>query len=82
MKTLLATVAASGLALAQPAAAATRSYESLPQAGAQVAPADRIGTPVDEAEANGRGLPIWVILLIFAAVAAAIAASTGSKSPG
>jgi len=81
-KTLLAALAVSGLALAQPAAAATRSFESLPKAGAPVDSAARVATVTGESETLVGGLPIWLIFLVFAAFTAAVAASTGDKSPG
>ena len=82
MRAFIAAVAVSTLALAQPAAAATRSFESLPKSGVEAAPAERVASITDQAEANGGALPIWLIILIFGSVAAFIALITGDKSPG
>jgi hypothetical protein len=50
-KALLASLAVSSLVLAQPAAAATRSYESMPAAGVQASAAvDRTGAAIGENE--------------------------------
>ena len=70
VRNALATVAVASFALAQPAAAATRSYESLPQSGIQ----ERGSATVADSEAlhgAGNGL---IILLVFAAILAAMAA--------
>ena len=81
-KTLLATLAVSALVLSQPAAAATRSFESVPAQGAKSAvAAERLGSITSESE-EVAGRNIWLILVVFGIVAAIIAATTGSKSPG
>lgn len=75
VKNTFAAVAVASFALAQPAAAATRSYESLPQSGVQQASVERAGAAVQDADqvhgGIGGGL---IILLIFAALLAAAAA--------
>lgn len=86
-KTLIASLAVASLAVSQPLAAATRSYESVPSQGVQAAaPADRAGSIGAEAEAM-RGSPMIVILLVFGLLAALLAVSSGSgnntgRSPG
>ena len=82
-KTLLASLAVASLALAQPVSAATRSFQSLPESGAQSArAADRTGAYADESD-ELRGRPILAIVLVFGAVAALIlAVSGGNMSPG
>ncbi len=79
-KSILASLAAAGVVLAQPAAAATRSYESVPAAGLTVADrADSIGA---DSEAL-RGKSILPIVLVFAILAALLAlAGSGSNGPG
>jgi len=80
-KTLLASLALASLAAAQPVAAATRSADSLPQAGAQpVTSADRAGSIVGESEEIGSSI-IWIIAL-FAIVGVIVIATSGNKSPG
>lgn len=76
VKNSFAAVAVASFALAQPAAAATRSYESLPQSGIeQPLSADRAGAAVQDAEQVHGGLGGGlIILLIFAALVAAAAA--------
>ena len=73
-KTFLATVAVLGLAIAQPAAAATRSYESLPAKGVQSADVQRTSAAVAESEATSGENNLW---MIFIAVV-----TGGNKSPG
>jgi len=80
-KTLLGALAVSSLVLAQPAAAATRSYESLPKAGAST-PAERVASVTGQSEAAVGALPIWLIILVFGSFAAFIAAISDNKSPG
>jgi len=81
-KTLLASLAVVGLAFAQPVAAATRSYESLPAKGVQSADVERTGSVVAEAEATA-GNNLWLIFAGLALTVLLIAvASGGSKSPG
>ena len=81
-KTLFASMALASLALAQPASAATRSSDSLPQRGVQATQSvERVGAIADEAE-DLRGRRALVIILIAAVIAALILAATGGKSPG
>ena len=69
-KTFVASLAVAGLIVAQPLAAATRSYESLPAHGVQSAqPADRVGSIGTEADAL-TGSPVLVIVLIAGVLAA------------
>jgi hypothetical protein len=84
-KSLLALLAVGGLVVAQPALAATRSYESLPASSAAV-PADRSASIVTESEAL-RGSPVIPIVLVAVILAALLALSGGSgatpgQSPG
>jgi hypothetical protein len=81
-KTLLASLAVAGLAIAQPLSAATRSADSLPQRSTQsMAVADRAGSLADESEEmrGKRVIPIALIALILAAI---ILAAGGGKSKG
>lgn len=86
-KTLIASLAVASLALSQPVAAATRSYDSLPSQGVQSSvPADRAGSIAGETEAM-RGSPMIIILLVFGVLAALLALSSGGgnntgRSPG
>jgi hypothetical protein len=83
MKTLLAALAVSSLALAQPAAAATRSSDSLPKNGVQASiSTDRVGAITEETDSIRRGTPILLIILLFGSVAALVALLTGHKSAG
>jgi hypothetical protein len=77
VKNVLATVAVASFALAQPAAAATRSYQSLPQSGIQQpVAAERSAAAVADSEAFRGGLGNGlVIILIFGALLAAFAAA-------
>ena len=82
-KTILATLALSSLALAQPAAGATRSFESLPDQGAQsTAAVERVGSIGAEDEAGRGAGRAWIIVLAAVLVALLIALSGGNKSPG
>ena len=82
MKTLLASMAVASLAMAQPASAATRSVDSLPQTGVQSAsPSARVGSIAGESE-EIRGRPVIAIVLLFVVLAALILALSGNKSPG
>ena len=80
--TLLASIAASSLVLAQPAAAATRSSESVPASGIFAVDGQRVGAAVGESEEQRRR-GLW---LIFATLGLAalliILLDGGSKSPG
>ena len=78
-KTILASLAVSALALAQPAAAATRSYESIPATGV-TAPA-RAGAAVEDADSL-RGAPVVPIVITFVVLAAIILLLSGGKSNG
>ena len=81
-KTLLASLALAGLVAAQPASAATRSADSLPQVGAQPATsADRAGSIVGESEELGRPL-VWIVVLFLIVGRIIIIATGGIKSPG
>jgi hypothetical protein len=80
-KTLLASLALASLVVAQPASAATRSADSLPQTSAQPATsADRAGSIVGESEELGRPI-IWIIALA-AIIGVIIIATSDSDSPG
>lgn len=77
VKNSLTALAVASFALAQPAAAATRSFESLPTSGIQQpVSAERASAAVQDAEqihgGIGSGL---VIVLVFAALLAAFAAA-------
>ena len=62
----------SGFVLAQPAAAATRSYQSLPTSGIQQ-PLDRTAAAIGEAdELHGAGSAL-IIILVFGGLLAALA---------
>lgn len=82
-KTLLAALAVSSLVLAQPAAAATRSYDSLPKSGVQATTTspDRVGADVGETDDLNSTMTIFVIILLFAGVGGLIAATTGESPP-
>lgn len=69
--TVLASLSAATLLLAQPAAAATRSASSLPEVGAKVSAVDaRVGSPVREGEgAVGGGSAVLYLALLAAAAA-------------
>ena len=70
--TLLASLSAATLVLAQPAAAATRSASSLPQPGAKVEAVDaRLGSPLGTSEriaGNTEVLMLLALILLGAAV--------------
>ena len=86
LKTILASTAAAGLLVAPIAAQAnTRAID----AGVSLAPmADlaRQGSPVGSAEQLDGSIPEWLLVLIFAAIAAGIIivieSSEGDASPG
>lgn len=84
-KTLTAMAIAS-LAVAQPAAAATRSANALPSQTTQIEAIDRAAAPVTNAEEAGAGVPLALLIGLFGAVAIAIIAITESSgdsdSPG
>jgi hypothetical protein len=69
--TVLASLSAATLLLAQPAAAATRSASSLPQPGAKIEAVDaRVGSPIGARQnvAAGSAQFLWLVALIgFAA---------------
>ena len=83
MKKLVASLAVATLVVAQPAAAATRSAESLPSHGLQsTQAAERTGAITAENE-DLKGSPIIVIGLVFLILAALLLlAGSGSDSPG
>ena len=83
-KMLISALAASSMALAQPALAATRSADSLPANGVQTTPsADRMGSITGETDASCRKrTPILLIILLFGSIAAFVALITGHKSNG
>jgi hypothetical protein len=84
MKTnaLLASLAVSSLVLAQPAAAATRSYESIPATGVQdPAAVERAGAAIGENE-DVRGRGIWLVFAALGLAALLVILLTGEKSPG
>lgn len=78
---LLMAVATGGVLLAQPAAAATRSFQSLPQVGLKGAPAVRAEAPVERAE-NLHGSAALVFALLLGIVAAAALLRGGTDSTG
>lgn len=80
-KALLASLAVSSLVLAQPVAAATRSYESIPANGVQApaAAVERAGAPVGESEELGG---IWLVFVALGLAALLVILLTGDKSPG
>ena len=80
-KTILASLAVSALAFAQPAAAATRSYESIPASGVKSSATARAGATVGEAESL-RGAPVVPIVITFAVLAAIVLLLSGGKSKG
>ena len=81
-KTLLASLAVTSLAVAQPAAAATRSYESIPATGVQApAAAERAGTAIGESEEFTRG-GVWMVFVVLGLAALLVLLATGKKSPG
>ncbi|HYD24919.1 MAG TPA: hypothetical protein VEB68_08975 [Croceibacterium sp.] len=83
-KTLLAAMAVSSMALAQPAAAATRSADSLPANGiAAPTSAERVGALTEDGdELNRRASRALIIALIALLLGGLIALMMGSKSPG
>ena len=82
--TLVTSLAVASLAAAQPAAAATRSSDSIPANGVQTAaPADRAGSITADAEAL-RGKPLFMIIAVFGVLTLLLllASGSGDKSPG
>jgi hypothetical protein len=76
VKNTLVSLAAASFLLAQPAAAATRSYQSLPTTGIQQpVTADRAGSPVADAEAGHGSGNALIILLVFGGLLALFAAA-------
>ncbi|MEO6151702.1 MAG: hypothetical protein ABIT09_11745 [Croceibacterium sp.] len=77
IKTTVASLAVASFLVAQPAAAATRSYQSLPHTGIQKSLGnDRAGAAIGDAEnLRGRGGAVIGVLLIFAALLALFAAA-------
>jgi len=81
-KTFFASLAVAGLLMAQPLAAATRSYESLPAHGVQSAQAaDRVGSIGTEAEAL-KGSPIALIGILFVVLAGLLVLAGNSGGGG
>ena len=80
-KTIIASLAVSALAFAQPAAAATRSYESIPASGVKASSPARAGAAVGEAESL-RGAPVVPIVITFAVLALLILLISDDKSKG
>ena len=80
-KALLASLAVSSLVLAQPVAAATRSYESIPANGVQAptGAVERAGAPVGESEELGG---IWLVFVALGLAALLVILLTGEKSSG
>ncbi len=82
-KVLLASLAVSGLALAQPAAAATRSFESIPAAGVQTpTAAERTGAAIEESDELRGRRGIWAVFVALGLAALLVILLTGEKSPG
>jgi hypothetical protein len=74
VKHTLVSLAAASFLLSQPAAAATRSYQSLPTTGIQQS-VDRAGAPIADAE-NGHGSGnALIIILVFGGLLALFAAA-------
>lgn len=72
--TVLASISAATLLLAQPAAAATRSASSLPGAGVKVSAIDaRVGTPFGQADQVAGGSENILLLLGLLGAAAFLA---------
>ena len=84
LKNALACVALASFALAQPVAAATRSYESLPQSGIQqpLAGSDRAASPLQDAEAVHGGIGAGLLILLIAGGIAALIAAGGGFGHG
>jgi hypothetical protein len=89
MKNTLAIAALASFALAQPAAAATRSYESLPHSGVQQAVStDRQASVVGTAEQLRGGHPLnaLIVIAVFGGLLALFAAAglfgSGKDSTG
>ena len=79
-KALLISLAGSSLCMVQPAAAATRSYESIPINGVQApAAVERAGAPVGESEELGG---IWMVFVALGLAALLLILLSGEKSPG
>ena len=79
--TLLASLSAATLVLAQPAAAATRSASSLPQPGARVEAVDaRLGSPVRASERIAGNTEV-VMLLALILLGAALVIFGGDDGP-
>ena len=81
-KTIFASIAVAGLALAQPAAAATRSFESLPATGLELGSFERSGSLMDEEEGIGTRIGPWVVIGVLVIAGAIILLLTENKSPG
>jgi len=84
-KALFASLAIASVAVSQPAGAATRSYQSLPERGVQSSQvAERVGSNAAEAEELRGGRPLVTIVVVFAVLAALILAlgGGGNSSPG
>jgi hypothetical protein len=88
IRNTLAIAAIASFALAQPAAAATRSYESLPHSGVQKSvTADRQAAAIGTAEQlNGHPLNALIIIAVFGGLLALFAAAglfgSGKDSTG
>jgi hypothetical protein len=85
LNTLLASVAAFGLAISGPAAAATRAAQALPAASVQLDPGSvsRASAPLDDAasELGRRGSPA-IILGLVALIALLVALAGGGGGGG
>ena len=81
-KTILASIAMAGLALAQPAAAATRSFESLPATGLELGSVERSGSLMGEEEGIGTTIGPWVVIGVLVVAGALILVLSSGKSPG
>lgn len=83
IKNLLASIAAMGLVFAPIAAqAGTRAAD----AGVSMDALSRTAAPMGSAENVGDGIPMWLLILLFAAagggIIAAIESGENNKSPG
>jgi Na+-driven multidrug efflux pump len=85
LKNVLASVAAAGLVVAQPALAATRSADSLPSSGLSPASVERLGAAVGQEEELRGGAPLRALLIISAVFGISLAlllAVFGDDTPG
>lgn len=86
VRTVFCTLAAGGLAIAQPAmASATRSSDALPSAGVAAGPAQAVTRGSQPAEAASELIsPLWIALIIAAlgGIIAVAVSGDSNDSPG